>query len=101
MPVVVLVETPDNNRGRFLAASPGEAIGVLGRHYPIGASVAQKLTRGEKVSTDSYTLKIASAMTCGLVALAMAVFSSMPSQPSSIAKATSLADPTPASMIIG
>tara|TARA_R110002072_G_scaffold145459_1_gene291883 strand:+ start:40811 stop:41032 length:222 start_codon:yes stop_codon:yes gene_type:complete len=58
MPVVVLVETPDNNRGRFLAASPGEAIGVLGRHYPIGASVAQKLTRGEKVSTDSYTLKI-------------------------------------------
>ena len=49
MPVVVLVETSDNNRGRFLAASPGEAIDVLSRHYPVGASVAQKLTRGEKV----------------------------------------------------
>ena len=50
MPVVVLVETSDNNRG--------DAIEVLGRHYPVGASVAQKLTRGEKVSTDSYTIKI-------------------------------------------
>ncbi|NQV26478.1 MAG: hypothetical protein HQ518_19145 [Rhodopirellula sp.] len=58
MPVVVLVETPDNSRGRFLAASTGEAIEVLSRHYPVGASVAQKLTRGEVVSTDSYTLKI-------------------------------------------
>ncbi len=58
MPVVVLVETSDNNRGRFLAASHGGAIDVLGQHYPVGASVAQKLTRGEKVSTDSYTLKI-------------------------------------------
>lgn len=58
MPVVVLVETSDNNRGRFLAASHSEAIEVLGWHYPVGASVAQKLTRGEKVSTDSYTLKI-------------------------------------------
>ena len=58
MPVVVLVETSDNNRGRFLAASHGEAIEVLSRHYPVGSSVAQKLTRGEKVSTESYTLKI-------------------------------------------
>lgn len=58
MPVVVLVETSDNNRGRFLAASHGEAIDVLSRRFPVGSSVAQKLTRGEKVSTDSYTLKI-------------------------------------------
>lgn len=58
MPVLVLVETSDNNRGRFLAASHGDAIDVLSRHYPVGSSVAQKLTRGEKVSTDSYTLKI-------------------------------------------
>ena len=58
MPVVVLVETSDNNRGRFLAATHSEAIDVLSQHYPVGSSVAQKLTRGEKVSTDAYTLKI-------------------------------------------
>lgn len=58
MPVVVLVETPDNNRGRFLAATSSDAIDVLSRHYPVGTSVAKKLTRGEKVSTDSYTLQI-------------------------------------------
>jgi hypothetical protein len=58
MPVVVFVETPDNNRGRFVAASHADAVAVLSRHYPVGASVAQKLARGEKVSTDSYALKI-------------------------------------------
>ena len=63
MPVVVLVETSDNNRGRFLAASSTEAIEVLSQYYPIGASVPQKLTRGEKVSTDSYTLKISTLET--------------------------------------
>jgi len=58
MPVVVLVETPDNNRGRFLAASSGEAIDVLSQSYPVGASVSQKLARGDRVSTESYTLQI-------------------------------------------
>lgn len=58
MPVVVLVETSDNNRGRFLAASSGDAIEVLSRQYPVGASVAQKLIRGDRVTTDSYTLQI-------------------------------------------
>lgn len=58
MPVVVFVETTDNNRGRFLAASSSDAISILSRYYPVGASVAKKLTRGDKVSTDSYTLQI-------------------------------------------
>ena len=58
MPVVTFVETPDDNRGRFLAASYGEAIEVLSQRFPIGASVAQKLARGERVSTESYTLQI-------------------------------------------
>lgn len=58
MPVVVLVETVGNNRGRFLATSTEAAVEELSRHYPVGSSVAQKLARGETVSTDSYTLQI-------------------------------------------
>lgn len=58
MPVVVLVETTDSNRGRFLADSSEEAVKELSRHYPIGSSVAQKLVRGASISTDSYTLQI-------------------------------------------
>lgn len=58
MPVMVLVETSDNNRGRFFADSPADAVEVLSRYYPVGASVAQKLARGDKVSTDSYILRI-------------------------------------------
>lgn len=58
MPVMVLVETSDNNRGRFFSESHADAIEVLRRYYPVGASVAQKLTRGEKVGTDSYSIRI-------------------------------------------
>ena len=58
MTVVALVETPENNRGRFLAASIEDALVELGRHFPVGASVAEKLRRGEVITTDSYRLAI-------------------------------------------
>ena len=63
MAVVAVVETPENNRGRFLAASIYDAIEELGRHFPIGASVAEKLRRGDVVATDSYRLAIRSLET--------------------------------------
>jgi hypothetical protein len=63
MAVVAVVETPENNRGRFLAASIDDAIEELGRHFPIGASVAEKLRRGDVVATDSYRLAIRSLET--------------------------------------
>ena len=58
MAVVALVETPENNRGRFLAATIDGALEELGRHFPIGASVADKLRRGDVIVTDSYCLAI-------------------------------------------
>jgi len=56
--IIALVETPDNNRGRFIAPSVDSALEELGRHYPVGKSVAERLRRGEKVVTDSYTLAL-------------------------------------------
>ncbi len=58
MAVVALVETPENNRGRFLAASVDEAIEELARHFPVGATVAEKLSRGDVITTDSHRLAI-------------------------------------------
>ena len=63
MPIIALVETPDNNRGRFIASSVEAAIDELGRHFPVGKSVADRLRRGEKVVTDSYTLALAELTT--------------------------------------
>jgi hypothetical protein len=58
MAVVALIETADNNRGRFVAASVEDAIEELGRHFPVGATVAERLRKGERIVNDSYTLAI-------------------------------------------
>ncbi|MBI1310779.1 hypothetical protein GC176_05675 [bacterium] len=58
MPIIALFETPDNNRGRFIASSVDVAFDELARQFPIGKSVADRLRRGEKVVTDSYTLAL-------------------------------------------
>jgi len=58
MPVVVFVETADNNRGRFLAESSERAIEVLSDHYSLGTSGARKLARGATITTESHTLPI-------------------------------------------
>lgn len=58
MPIIALVETPENNRGRFIADSVDAAIEELRQQYPVGASVADRLRRGERVVTDSYTLAL-------------------------------------------
>jgi hypothetical protein len=58
MPFVTLVETSENNRGRFISSTMDEALAELGRHYPVGASVADRLKKGERVVTDSYTLAV-------------------------------------------
>jgi hypothetical protein len=58
MPVVALIETADNNRGRFVAASVEDAIEELARHFPVGATVAERLRKGERIVNDSYTLAI-------------------------------------------
>ena len=58
MPVVALIETADNNRGRFVAESVDAALKELSRHYPVGATVADRLRKGERVVNDSYTLAI-------------------------------------------
>ncbi len=58
MAVVALIETADSNRGRFVAASVEDAIEELGRHFSVGASVADRLRKGERIVNDSYTLAI-------------------------------------------
>lgn len=58
MPFVTLVETSENNRGRFITETLDEALAELGRHYPVGATVADRLKKCERVVTDSYTLAI-------------------------------------------
>ncbi len=58
MSVIALVETSENNRGRFIAPTVEAALDELGRHYPVGRTVADRLKRGEKVVTDSYTLAL-------------------------------------------
>ena len=58
MAVVALIETADNNRGRFVAASVEDALEELGRHFPVGATVAERLRKGERIVNDSYTLAI-------------------------------------------
>jgi hypothetical protein len=58
MAVVALIETADNNRGRFVAESVEDAIEELGRHFPVGATVAERLRKGERIVNDSYTLAI-------------------------------------------
>ena len=58
MAVVALIETADNNRGRFVAASVEDAIEELGRHFPVGATVAERLRKGERLVNESYTLAI-------------------------------------------
>lgn len=58
MSLVVFVETPDNNRGRFIADSYETAIKELSRQYPIGNTVAERLRRGERIVTEQYTLAI-------------------------------------------
>ena len=58
MPFVTLVETSENNRGRFIAETFEAAIAELGRHYPVGATVVDRLKKGERIVTDSYTLAI-------------------------------------------
>lgn len=58
MPVVALIETADNNRGRFVAESVDLAIEELGRHFPVGLTVAERLRKGERVVNDSYTLAL-------------------------------------------
>lgn len=58
MPFVTLVETSENNRGRFISATIDDALAELGRHYPVGATVAERLKKGERIVTDSYTLAI-------------------------------------------
>lgn len=56
MSVVVFVETPDNNRGRFIADDPEAALRELSRQFPIGATVAERLRKGERIVTEQYTL---------------------------------------------
>lgn len=56
--VVVLVETADDVRGRFLADSVNEAIKELANRFPVGAKVADRLRRGERIVNDAYTLAI-------------------------------------------
>ncbi len=58
MSVVVFIETPENNRGRFIAENADSAIAELGRRFPVGATVADPLRKGERVVTDSYTLAV-------------------------------------------
>jgi hypothetical protein len=58
MPFVTLVETSENNRGRFISETMDEALAELGRHYPVGATVTDRLKKGDRVITDSYTLAI-------------------------------------------
>ena len=58
MPVLALVETTDNQRGRFLASTIDEAIRELNRHFPVGATVTDRLRRGEAIVTDAYRLRI-------------------------------------------
>lgn len=58
MPFIAIVETTDDNRGRFLAATAEEAIAELGRHFPVGSTVADRLQKGERIVTDAYTLAL-------------------------------------------
>lgn len=58
MPVLALIETADNNRGRFVAASVEDAIEELSRQFPVGSTVAERLRKGERIVNDSYTLAI-------------------------------------------
>lgn len=58
MPVVALIETAENNRGRFIAETVDAALDELARHYPVGSTVADRLRKGERVVNDSYTLAI-------------------------------------------
>ena len=58
MPVVALIETTDNNRGRFVADSVEAALEELARHYPVGSTITDRLRKGERIVNDSYTLAI-------------------------------------------
>lgn len=58
MPVLVLVETLDNNRGRFVADSLDAALLELSRQFPIGSTVAERLRRGERIVTEQYVLAV-------------------------------------------
>ena len=58
MPVLALVETTDNQRGRFLASTFEDAIRELSRNFPVGATVTDRLRRGEAIVTDAYRLRI-------------------------------------------
>lgn len=58
MAFIALVETPDDNRGRFIAPDCDTALAELSRRFPIGATVAEKLRRGDVVTTESYRIQL-------------------------------------------
>lgn len=58
MPFLVLAETQENPRGRFLADSFDAATTELARFFPLGATVIERLRKGEMIATDSYRLRV-------------------------------------------
>ena len=58
MSYLVLAETLENPRGRFVADSFDAATTELGRFFPLGATVIERLRKGEMVVTDSYRLRV-------------------------------------------
>ncbi len=60
MPFLVLAETQENPRGRFLVESFDAATQELARFFPLGATVVERLRKGEMVATDSYRLRVQS-----------------------------------------
>ncbi len=58
MPYLTLVETPEDNRGRFITETTEEAIQELSRHFNVGSTVAEKLRRGDVIATESYRLQV-------------------------------------------
>jgi hypothetical protein len=58
MPFLTLVETPEDNRGRFVSDTTEEAIQELSRRFNVGTTVAEKLRRGDVIATESYRLQI-------------------------------------------
>jgi len=58
MPFLVLAETHDNPRGRFLAETFESATSELARSFPLGTTVTERLRKGEIVATDSYRLRV-------------------------------------------
>lgn len=58
MSFLVLAETQDNPRGRFLVETFEAATTELARFFPLGTTVIERLRKGELIATDSYRLRV-------------------------------------------